>query len=342
MLKDENEQLVEQIRSLREQQRQQMMQGLTVDIKQAMDSELRELRDRVMTQRDEIATRAASEAAGRDGERKAKDEAAEAKAKRQALERRTAELTERNRALEARLDALAGAETKMLEDKRALARLRQEQDAEFDKRLAEAVEEAQKGMLEATHRHREEVDRLKDEHTLRIASLQTGVERAAALESELRRAKAGEAAARSGSKQASSKLIEAHDLEMRLRAQLTDALATAESARAEVVTLRANEGPAHSALGVLQHKFEALTREKQSQEESLRREVVTLRARCETLEREHREATRTAQHKVAEAEAARAAALYGAQRTEERLTSAEASRHATEQVSHFFWGIVVS
>ena len=108
------------------------------------------------------------------------------------------------------------------------------------------------------------------------------------------------------------------------------------------MTLRANEGPAHSALGVLQHKFEALTREKQSQEESLRREVVTLRARCETLEREHREATRTAQHKVAEAEAARAAALYGAQRTEERLTSAEASRHATEQVSHFFWGIVVS
>ena len=31
-----------------------------------------------------------------------------------------------------------------------------------------AVEEAQKGMREATHRHREEVDRLKDEHTLRI------------------------------------------------------------------------------------------------------------------------------------------------------------------------------
>ena len=290
-----------------------------------------------MTQRDEIATRAASEAAGRtaNGRRRMRRRRRKRSGKRWS----DAPPGSQSATVPWRLaDALAGAEPNAggQAGPRPTA-------AGAGRRVRQALGRGGGGGAEgnAVPPAPRGVDRLKDEHTLRIASLQTGVERAAALESDCAEPRRGRR--RRGRRQASlSKLIEAHDTEMRLRAQLTDALATAESARAEVVTLRANEGPAHSALGVLQHQFEALTREKQSQEESLRREVVTLRARCETLEREHREATRTAQHKVAEAEAARAAALYGAQRTEERLTSAEASRHATEQVSHFFWGIVVS
>ena len=68
--------------------------------------------------------------------------------------------------------------------------------------------------------------------------------------------------------------------------------------RREVVTLKANEGPAYSALGVLQQQYDSLARKHASREEALVREVVILRGRCDTLERELRDSTRTAQQRV--------------------------------------------